>query len=33
MSFTFTGHDSDYQLPEGISHADSIDEIVGLQEN
>ncbi len=33
MSFTFTGHDSDYQLPEGISHADSIDEIIGLQEN
>ncbi|MCI5825537.1 MAG: ATP-dependent Clp protease ATP-binding subunit [Arcanobacterium sp.] len=32
MSFTFTGHDSDYQLPEGVSHADDVEAIVGLQD-
>ena len=31
MSFTFTGHDSDYQLPEGVNLAESVDTIVGLQ--
>ena len=31
MSFTFTGHDSDYQLPEGVTPADQVNEIVGLQ--
>ncbi|MCI6573882.1 MAG: ATP-dependent Clp protease ATP-binding subunit [Actinomycetaceae bacterium] len=33
MSFTFTGHDSDYQLPEGVSPADDVAAIVGLQDN
>ncbi|MCI7551410.1 MAG: ATP-dependent Clp protease ATP-binding subunit [Actinomycetaceae bacterium] len=30
MSFTFTGHDSDYQLPEGVEPADAAERIDGL---
>ncbi|MDD7464675.1 MAG: ATP-dependent Clp protease ATP-binding subunit [Actinomycetaceae bacterium] len=33
MSFTFSGHDSDYQLPEGVNPAEDVEAIVGLQDN